>query len=126
VLLVRVTPKLVEGFWTKVARGAAQTQGVAIPPIKRLTSGFSRMRAFCGDNEVTPVHPFEIDRRVSATDTIDEGLYVFDPDALGPSCGQVKLLLYSEKEPTKADTLTVEARVIQRIWDDFAPYRALH
>jgi hypothetical protein len=45
VLLVRVTPKLVEGFWTNVARGAAQTQGVAIPPIKRFTSGFSRMRA---------------------------------------------------------------------------------
>jgi hypothetical protein len=45
VLLVRLTPKLVEGFWTKVARGAAQTQGVAIPPIKRFTSGFSQHQA---------------------------------------------------------------------------------
>jgi hypothetical protein len=49
VLLVRVTPKLVEGFWTTVARGAARTQGVALPPIKHVKSGFSRMRAFCGD-----------------------------------------------------------------------------
>ena len=59
VLLVRVTPKLVEGFWTKVARGAAQTQGVSLPPFKRFKSGFSRMRAFCGDAEVhanPPVH----------------------------------------------------------------------
>src|SRR6184192_2774814 len=38
VLLIRVTPKLVEGFWTKVARGAAETQGVVLPPIKRFGS----------------------------------------------------------------------------------------
>jgi hypothetical protein len=125
VLLVRATPKLVEGFWTKVARGAAQTQGLAIPPIKRFTSGFSRMRAYCGDAEVTPIHPFKIERRVSETDTIEEGLYVFDAGALTPSCGSVKLVLYSEKEPAKADTVIVEPAVIQRIWDDFAPYRAL-
>jgi len=125
VLLVRLTPKLVEGFWTKVARGAAQTQGVAIPPIKRFTSGFSRMRAYCGDSEVTPIHPFKIERRVSEADAIEEGLYVFDPGALAPSCGSVKLVLYSEKEPTKPDTVIVEPNVIQRIWEDFAPYRAL-
>ena len=125
VLLVRVTPKLVEGFWTKVARGAAQTQGVAIPPIKRFTSGFSRMRAYCGDAEVTPIHPFTIERRVSETDSIEEGLYVFDPSTLAPSCGSVKLLLFSEKEPAKANTVIVDPAVIQRIWEDFAPYRAL-
>ena len=64
VLLVRVTPKLVEGFWTKVARGAAQTQGVSLPPFKRIRSGFSRMRAYCGDTEVTPIHPLQ-DRTAS-------------------------------------------------------------
>jgi S1-C subfamily serine protease len=125
VLLVRVTPKLVEGFWTKVARGAAQTQGVAIPPIKRFTSGFSRMRAFCGDAEVTPIHPFKLERRVSETEAIYEGLYVFDPAALAPSCSSVKLMLYTEKEPDKGDTLLVDARVIQQIWQDFEPYRAV-
>ncbi len=125
VLLVRVTPKLAESFWTKVARGAAQTQGVSIPPIKRFTAGFSRMRAYCGGAEVTPIHPFTIERRVSESDTIEEGLYVFDPSALGPSCGGVKLVLFSEKEPAKADTVIVDPTVIQRIWEDFAPYRAL-
>jgi len=125
VLLVRVTPKLVEGFWTKVARGAAQTQGVSIPPIKRFTSGFARMRAYCGDAEVTPIHPFTIERRVSETDTIAEGLYVFDPSALGPACASVKLVLFSQKEPAKPNTVIVASSVIQRIWDDFAPYRAL-
>lgn len=125
VLLVRVTPKLVEGFWTKVARGAASTQGVSLPPIKRLKSGFARMRAFCGDAEITPIHPFTIERRVSETDAIDEGLYVFNPEALGPTCTTVRLLLYSEKEPEQPDTVVVDAKVVQQMWQDFAPHRAL-
>ncbi len=39
VLLVRVTPKQVESLWVKVARGAAMTQGIALPPIKHFTPG---------------------------------------------------------------------------------------
>ena len=125
VLLVRVTPKLVEGFWTTVARGAAMTQGMSLPPIKRVRSGFSRMRALCGDAEVTPIHPFKVEQRVGETDVIHEGLYVFDPGALGPHCGTVKLTLYSDKEPDKGDTRVVDPQVLERVWQDFAPYRAL-
>jgi hypothetical protein len=125
VLLVRVTPKLVEGFWTMVARGAARTQGVSLPPIKHFKPGFSRMRAFCGDAEVTPIHPFTLEQRVSESDAIHEGLYVFDPGALGPQCGSVKLVLYSEKEPAKGDTRVVDPKVLEQIWQDFARYRAL-
>ena len=125
VLLVRVTPKLVTGFWTKVARGAAQTQGVSLPPIEHFKTGFSRMRAFCGDAEVPPIHPFKLEQRVLENDAIYEGLYVFAPDALGPQCGSVKLVLYSEKEPEKGDTRAVDLRVLQQIWQDFTPYRAL-
>jgi S1-C subfamily serine protease len=125
VLLIRATPKLVEGFWTTVARGAVQTQGVALPPMKHFKSGFSRMRAFCGSAEVTPIHPFKLERRVSETDAIYEGLYVFDSDALGPQCGTVKLVLYAEKEPEKGDTRVVEPKIVRQIWEDFTPYRAL-
>jgi S1-C subfamily serine protease len=123
VLLIRVTPKLVEGFWTTVARGAARTQGMSLPPIKHVKSSFSRMRVFCGDAEVTPIHPFTLEQRVSESDAIDEGLYVIDPGALGPQCGPVKLVLYSEKEPEKGDTRVVDSAVLQQIWQDFAPYR---
>jgi S1-C subfamily serine protease len=123
VLLVRITPKAVESFWTTVARGAAQTQGVAIPAIKRPKAAFSRMRAFCGDAEVTPIHPFKLEQRVADT-TIYEGLYVFDPAALGPQCGTVKLTLYSEKEPDKGDPRVVDAHVVEQIWQDFEPFRA--
>ncbi len=123
-LLVRVTPKLVESFWTKVARGAAQTQGISVPAIKRLKSGFARMQAFCGDIAVAPIHPFKIERRVADRDAVYEGLYAFDPGAIGPECGRVKLVLYSEKEPDKEDTVTVDQKVLQQIWQDFASYRA--
>jgi S1-C subfamily serine protease len=123
VLMIRVTPKFEEGFWTKVARGAAQTQGMAIPAIKRFKSGFSRLRAFCGDTEIIPIHPFRLEQHVSETETIYEGLYVFDPGALGPECTTVKLTLYSEKEPDKADTRAVDPKLVQQIWQDFAPYR---
>lgn len=125
VLLVRITPKQVEGFWTTVARGAAMTQGVALPPIKHFKSGFSRMRAFCGDAEVMPIHPFKLEQRVSESDAIYEGLYVFDPGALGPACGAVKLVLYSDKEPQKGDTRLVDVKVLQQVWQDFAPFRDL-
>jgi len=125
VLLVRVTPKLVEGFWTTVARGAALTQGVALPPIKHFKAGFSRLRAWCGAAEVAPIHPLHIEQRLSQTDAIREGLYVFDSGALGPQCGSVKLVLHSEKQPAKADTVVVDPKIIERIWQDFAPYRAL-
>ena len=125
VLLVRVTPKMVENFWTTVARGAARTQGMAIPPIKHFKAGFARLRAYCGDAEVLPIHPFKLEQRISETDAINEGLYVFDPGALGPSCGSVKLVLFSEKEPDKADSRVVDPKIVQQIWDDFASYRAL-
>jgi hypothetical protein len=123
VLLVRVTPKQVESFWTTVARGVAMTKGLRLPPIKSFKTGFARMQAFCGDTEVTPIHPFLLERRVSETDAVYEGLYVFDPGALHPECGTVTLQLFSDKTPDKADRATVDPKVLQQIWQDFALYR---
>ncbi|HYM22616.1 MAG TPA: hypothetical protein VEU08_05395, partial [Vicinamibacterales bacterium] len=120
VLVVRVTPKMAEGFWTTIARGAAYTQGLRIPAIKHFKPGFLRLRAFCGDAEVTPIHPFTLTHQVSDTDAIREGLYVFDPQAFGPQCASVKLQMHSEKEPAKPDTLVVAPNVLDRIHDDFA------
>lgn len=119
VLFIRVTPKMAEGFWAKVARGAAYTQGMALPAMKRLKSGFDRLQVFCGDTEVTPIHPFKLDLRVSETEAIYEGLYAFDPAALGAACNPMKLVLYSEKEPAKADTRVVEPGILQQVRRDF-------
>jgi hypothetical protein len=119
-LLVRVTPKMAEGLWAKVARGAAMTQGMSLPPMMRAKAGFLRMRAFCGDTEMTPIHPFMVEHRVSEKEAIYEGLYVFDPSALGPPCGTVRLTVYSENEPDKGDARVVDQKVLQQIARDFA------
>jgi S1-C subfamily serine protease len=123
VLLVRVTPRLVEGFWTTVARGAAMTQGINVPSIKRFKSGFSNMSVLCGANEVTPIHPFKIEHRLSETEVIIEGLYVFDPGALGPHCASVSLVLSSEKAPGKSETRAIDPKLVEQVWQDFAAYR---
>jgi hypothetical protein len=91
--------------------------------MNRFTTGFARMRAFCGDAEVTPLHPFRIELQTSATEAVMEGLVAFAPDALGPHCGSVRLMLYSEKDPEQADTREVDAKVLQQIWQDFVTLR---
>src|SRR5688572_17009810 len=96
VLVVRVTPKMVESFWKRVGREAARTQGANLPAFKDFKSSFHHMRASCAGVEVTPIHPFVLEHRVSEKNVIREGLYVFDPDAFGPQCGTVTLSLYSE------------------------------
>jgi serine protease Do len=121
VLFIRVTPKKVEGLWAKVARGAAYTQGAALPAITHLGAGFRRLRVLCGQAEVPPIHPFRLELRVSETEAIYEGLYVFDPAALGPQCGTVTLILSSEKEPQKEDVRVVDPKILQQIQRDLLP-----
>jgi hypothetical protein len=122
-LMIRVTPRFVEGFWQKVGRIAAETQGVALPKFKRYKSGFVRLRALCGTTEVTPIHPFELERQISETASIDEGLYVFEAGALGPHCGTVTLVLHSAAGPTEGDRRVVDPKILEQIWRDFEPYR---
>jgi S1-C subfamily serine protease len=124
VLIVRVTPKMVEGLWMRVAREAARTQGAALPAFKDFKTNFLRLRASCGGAEVTPIHPFVLEHTLDEKRVVREGLYVFDPEAFGPHCGGVTLTLSTEQAPEKADTLTIDSKVIEQIWRDFAPYRA--
>jgi hypothetical protein len=125
VLVVRVTPKLVEGFWKRLGREAARTQGADLPPFKDFKTSFRHMRASCGGTEVTPIHPFVLEHAVSEKNVIREGLYVFDPGAFGPECGAVTLSLHSEAQPERPDTLTPTPAIINQIWTDFGPYRAI-
>jgi S1-C subfamily serine protease len=118
VLLVRATPKLAEGFWSAVARGAAQTRGVPLPAIRRAKASFARMRVFCGEREVAPIHPFIVEQRLSKSEAILEGLYAFDPKALGPECGTVALTVYSG-DSDKGDTRQIDPQIIQTIGREF-------
>lgn len=114
VVVVRVTPKLVEGFWKRVAREAARTQGANLPPFKDFKSSFVRMRASCGGADVTPIQPLVLEHRTSDTKIVREGLYVFDPGAFAPPCSRVTLSIYADSAPDKADTVTVDASLLAR------------
>jgi hypothetical protein len=123
VLIVRVTPKLVEGFWKRLAREAARTQGAVLPAFRDFTTNFLRLRALCGAAEVNPIHPFVLEHAVDEKRVVREGLYAFPPDAFGPHCASVTLTLSSEQAPEKADTIAIDPKIVAGIWQDFAPYR---
>ena len=124
VLVVRATPKMVEGFWKRLGREAARTQGTVLPPFKDFKTSFRHLRATCGGVEVIPIHPFVLEHHVDEKNVIREGLYVFDADAIGPQCGTVTLSFYSEAQPERPDPLTPTPAIVDQIWKDFAPYRA--
>jgi S1-C subfamily serine protease len=124
VVMIRVTPKLGENFWTTVARGAAQTQGVAIPAIKRVKANFGSLKLACGDTETLPIHQFRIEHRSDEGPSLIEGFFVFDVAAFAPQCGTVKVTIFSDKAGDKGDVKVVDAKIVQQVWDDFAAYRA--
>ncbi|HUQ87737.1 MAG TPA: serine protease [Vicinamibacterales bacterium] len=115
VLLVRVSPQFEESVWKMLARGAASTQGVNLPPLRSFSANFLRMRAYCGDTEVLPIHPFMIERRINDKQSIREGLYVYALDAFGPQCSTVKFLMFSEKEPQKADIKAIDPKLFEQV-----------
>lgn len=114
-LLIRVTPKFEESIWKTIARGAAATQGVALPPLPSFKSNFVRMRAYCGESEVTPIHPSIIERRFAEQKTVREGLYVYGISALGARCPSVKLEIFSEKDPKRPDTKQIDPKLFEHV-----------
>jgi hypothetical protein len=124
VLMVRATPKLKEKFWTTFGRMAASTQGVSLPPFKKMQDSFASLRLYCGQTEVIPIHPFRIERRLDNDIGLFEGLYVFDPASLGSRCHEaVKLVLFSEKSPAKGDEHVVDPKTLDLLAKDFAAVR---
>ena len=115
VLLVRVSPQFEESMWKMLARGAAATQGMALPPLKSFTANFLQLRAYCGDAEVTPIHPFIIEHQAAERAPVREGLYVFAIDAFGPQCATVRFSMFSEKDPKNADTKAIDPKLFEQL-----------
>jgi hypothetical protein len=132
VLFVRATPKLRETGGSIFLRSLAAAGGAYNVPAKlRFKADFYKMMLTCGTSEVAPISPAKIahvlDVRsglVNATDATYEGFYEYPADSIGPSCGQVTLTLYGEKDPNKAFTKKMDSKSVERIFEDFGPYRA--
>ncbi|MGB0105645.1 MAG: S1C family serine protease [Candidatus Sulfotelmatobacter sp.] len=133
VLFVLATPRLRETGGSILLRSLAASGGAyGVPAKMRFKADFYRMKLLCGSREIDPILPGKIahvvDVRnglVRATDATYEGFYEYKADAIGPSCGKVSLVFYTEKNPDAAITKDLNDKTVGRIFDDFAPYRAL-
>lgn len=130
VIIIRAMPELRETFWSAFGRGLSQGMGKAR---LRFRTDFHKMRLLCGGEEIEPIHPGRIPHImtldstfVNIVDATYEGLYVYPPDSISPSCGKMTLELYTEKEPTKVKKRDLDRKTIARIWKDFEPYREMH
>lgn len=132
VLLIQAEPQLRETFMSALGRGLAASGGsYGGPAHMKYKTDFYRMRLFCGGKEVEPIHPGKAatvanahNAFVSVTDATYVGIYSYPADALQPSCGEVALELYSEKEPDKPNRKVLDSKAVERIWADFQPYFA--
>jgi S1-C subfamily serine protease len=131
VIQIRATPQLRETVGSAFLRGMTATNGVSTIPAKmRFKADFYKMRLTCGGKEVEPIHPGKIakvisvkDRFINATDATYEGLYTYPADAISPSCGEVSLDIYSEKDVVKAKVRALSQKTIERVWADSEPVR---
>jgi S1-C subfamily serine protease len=124
---IRVNPKLRETggsiFMSIMTRGTT-------PATLKFKTDFHHLRLLCGGKEVPPIHPGKIARQlnehnyfVNVSDAAYQGFYVYGPDAISPSCGQVTLEIYPQKDSTVPTTKALEAKTVTRVWSDFEPYR---
>ena len=115
VLLVRISPQFEESIWRTIARGAASTQGVMLPPMPSFSANFGHMRAYCGASEVMPIHQLRIEIPVQKRDPIRDAAYVFALDDFGPHCGTVRFELFAEKSPNRGDMRTIDPALFTKV-----------
>ncbi len=134
VLSIEASPQLRETFWSAFGRGLASSGGgYGGPAHLKFKTDFYRMRLKCGEKEVEPIHPGKAatvanahNAFVNVTDATYVGFYSYPADAISPACGRVALELFSEKEPDKPAVKELDSKTVQRIWNDFQPYLAMH
>jgi len=125
VFAIYVMPKAKEGFGSALGRSFNVNSAAKL----KFKTDFQKMRLFCGDKEVQPIHPGKVpvmvsvrNRAVKMEDSTYKGVYLYSPDAVNPACGQVKLEIYS----SKGDDPTVKAfeeKTVQHVWADFDAFR---
>lgn len=129
VLLIQAQPKLGESFWGGVGRAVAANYGIHTQANLRFKTDFYRMKLFCGDKEVEPIHPLKVFRLTNVNDYFQKsndatyaGLYAYPADAITGQCGTVRLQLFSEKHPEKPENKMLEKKTVAQVVSDFQPY----
>lgn len=129
VIIIDADPKMGESFWGAFGRGFAAAYGIHTQANIRFKTDFYKMKLFCGDREIMPIHPGKIPYFVNesnyfirAKDATYEGLYSYPAGAISSACGEVRLEIFSERNPEKPNVKKLSDKTIARIEEDFAPY----
>jgi hypothetical protein len=61
---------------------------------------------------------------VNITDAAAFGDYTYPPDAISPNCHEQRLEIFPAKNSAQPVVKIIEAKTIDRIWSDFAAFRA--
>jgi hypothetical protein len=126
IIAIVVFPRAKEGFWSGLGRSMAPYS----PAKVKFKTDFYKMKLLCGEKEVEPIHPGKVpvvmavqNSTVSFNDSASYGAYTYGPDALSPSCGQVRLEIFPAKDMTQPVVKVLEPKTIERVWGDFEPFR---
>jgi S1-C subfamily serine protease len=121
-----VFPKAKEGFGSAFGRALSPYS----PARLKFKTDFYKMRLFCGEKEIQPIHPGRVPLTVTMrtaavrmNDSTFYGVYSYPPDAVSPECGQVRLEIYSSKEDSQALIKVFDAKTVERVWADFDAFR---
>jgi hypothetical protein len=122
---IYVMPQAKEGFGSALGRSFISTSAAKL----KFKTDFQKMKLFCGDKEVQPIHPGRVpvtvsvqNQAVKMDDSTYKGAYLFPPDAVNPDCGVVKLAIYSSKSEEPV-IKTLDEKSVQHIWADFEAFR---
>lgn len=125
VLGIYVMPKAKEGLGSALGRSFNMSYTAKL----KFKNDFQAMKLFCGNTEVQPINPGRVpvtvsvrNRAVKMEDSTYKGVYLFPPDAMNPSCSEMKLTIYSSKGDEPVIKVLSE-KAVRRIWEDFAAFR---
>ena len=125
VLGIYVLPKAKEGIGSAFSRSF----NVAATAKLRFKTDFQNMKLFCGSTEVQPINPGRVpvtvsvhNRVIRMDDSTYKGVYLYSPDAVNPSCHEVKLAIYSSKSDEPVIRI-LDEKSVTRIWGDFSAFR---
>ena len=128
VIVIVVVPKTKAPFWENMANN----NGGRGPVIRRFKTALDKMRLLCGDREITPIWPGRVvagggfSRNVVVPEEAFAGRYVYPHDSISPQCGKVTLQIVSTKQGSQPLEKVVDENIVNRVWDDFEPYRKIH
>jgi len=125
VLAIYVMPKAKEGIGSAFSRSF----NVSSPAKLKFKTDFKAMKLFCGSTEVPPINPGRVpvtvsvhSRVIKMEDSTYKGVYLYSPDAVNPSCHEVKLVVYSSRSDEPVIKM-LEQKSVTRIWEDFSAFR---